>query len=96
MKQITMSSNNLMVFQKEHFKIKLRGRSGVVYEEGSKRVIIEAEMLKGEIDLVIYVDSIMHWQPPHEKDAISQDERKTIRANVTAALVNNGLTVEWE
>jgi len=43
-------------------------------------------MLTGETDLVIYVDSIGQWQPPHENEAISQDEKNTIKANVTTAL----------
>jgi len=85
-----------MVFRKERFKVKLRGRSAVVYEEGGKIVMIEAEMLTGETDLVIYVDSIGQWQPPHENEAISQDEKNTIKANVTTALEKKGLVIEWE
>lgn len=85
-----------MTFQKTSFKVKLHGRSGVIYEEGGKIVLIEAEMLAEEIDLVIYADSIKHWLPPHENELISQDEKKTIKKNVTTALEKKGLVVEWE
>ena len=73
---------------RNRYKVKLRGRSGVVYEEGGKTVQIEAEMLAEEIDLVIYFESIRHWE--------SLEERKRIKANVTAALKEKGLAIEWE
>ena len=81
---------------RNRYKVKLRGRSGVVYEEGGKTVQIEAEMLAEEIDLVIYFESIRHWESPHENESISLEERKRIKANVTAALKEKGLAIEWE
>ncbi|UCH40810.1 MAG: hypothetical protein JSU67_03700 [Gammaproteobacteria bacterium] len=85
-----------MFFRKDCYKVKLRGRSGVVYEEGGKTVQIEAEMLAGEIDMVIYFDSISSWQPPYENEAIPLDEKNRIKENVTVALKEKGLAIEWE
>lgn len=85
-----------MFFKKDRYKVKLRGRSRVIYQEDGKSVQIEAEMLAEEIDLVIYFDSIRHWEPPHENDMISLDDKKRIKKNVTAALKEKGLTIEWE
>ena len=85
-----------MIFRKDCYKVKLRGRSGVVYEEGGKTVEIEAEMLAGEIDMVIYFDSIRNWQSPHENEAISLDEKNRIKENITVALKEKGLVIEWE
>ena len=85
-----------MLFLKQSYRVTMRGRSGVVYEEGGKTVNIEAELLTGEIDLVLYFDSIRHWQPPHEREVISQDEKWRIKENVTAALEGKGLSIEWE
>ncbi len=53
-------------------------------------------MLAGDIDLVIYFGSIKHWQPPHANETISLDEKNVIKENVTEALEEKGLVVEWE
>ncbi len=76
--------------------VKFRGRSGVIYKEGDRSVQIEAEMLSGSIDLVIYSEGIKAWQPPHDDEIISTEEKKNIIVNITKYLEEKGLSIEWE
>lgn len=91
-----MLLSDSVFFNKDRYKVKLRGRSRIIYREEGKSVQIEVEMLAEEIDLVIYFDSIRHWELPHENEMISLDDKKRIKKNVTAALKEKGLAIEWE
>ncbi len=85
-----------MLHRKKKYKVRLHGRSGVVYEEGERSVLIEAEMMAGPTDLVIYSDSIRYWQSPHEGKVISPDEKQRIKENITKELEDKGLNIDWE
>jgi len=85
-----------MLFHKDKVKVRIRGRSSIIYEENKKIMHIEAEMLSGEIDLVIYFDSIKYWQPPYKNKIISLDEKNIIKAKITTALQEKGIVIEWE
>lgn len=77
------------------FKVKMHGRAGIEYREGRRRMMIDSEMLAGpDFDLVVYADSIARWEPPHERDAVTADERTRIRRNISDAL--KSLRIDWQ
>jgi hypothetical protein len=88
--------NNSMLFKKKTFKVKMRGRSGVIYEEGVRCILIDAEMMIGTTDLVIYADSLQHWQPPYDAEVITPDDKRRIISNITNELESKGLNIDWE
>jgi hypothetical protein len=59
-------------------------------------VLIEAEMMTGSTDLVIYFDRIRSWQAPYEDQEISEDDKMRIKKNISKELERKGLVVEWE
>jgi hypothetical protein len=75
------------------FRVSLKGRAGMLYREGKKRMEIDSEMLFGEHDIVVYTDSIRRWLPPHDGEEITSAERERIRKNVAWAL--RSLRIEW-
>lgn len=85
-----------MIFSKNKYKVSLRGRSGVIYQEGKKSALIEAEMMTGPTDLVIYLDSLRFWQSPYEDEIVTLDDKLRIKENVTKELEVKSLNIEWE
>ena len=72
-----------MSLRKKAFRVKLTGRAGLVYEEAGKSLGVDSEMLAGpRFDIVIYENSIKHWQPPHENEALSEHEKARIKGNI--------------
>ena len=47
------------MFGSKNFKVSLKGRSGIVYTEGKHSALIEAEMMTGTTDFVIYFDRFL-------------------------------------
>ncbi len=74
----------------------MRGRSGIIYQEAGKSTLIEAEMMRGLTDLVIYSDSFKFWQSPHEDEIVTLDDKSRNRENVIKELEAKGLNIDWE
>ena len=85
-----------MFFGQKKYIVSLRGRSGVIYIEGKKTVLIEAEMLTGPTDLVIYLECLTRWQHPNEHEILTIDDKKRIKQNVSEELENKGIIIDWE
>ncbi|HEY3373442.1 MAG TPA: Imm74 family immunity protein [Candidatus Aquicultor sp.] len=85
-----------MSFSKKEYKVRLRGRSAVIYEEGERKAILEAEMMAGPTDLVIYLESLRCWQPPYENEVLSSEDKQRIKENITKELEAKGLNIVWE
>jgi len=84
-----------MWFKPKAFKVKLTGRAGLIYQEGGKTMNIDSEMLAGpDSDMVIYLDSISKWNPPHENELISVERKEQIKANLLKELSN--IRIEWQ
>jgi hypothetical protein len=84
----------MAIFGSKGYKVSLRGRSGVLYKEDDRRVLIDAEMLTGSTNLVIYFDRLKLWEEPRK--LITREEREKIRENVTSELEKHGLVIEWD
>ena len=84
-----------MLFKKRAYRVKLKGRSGVEYSEGNKKILIGSEFMAGSKGMVIYSDTLKAWQPPYENDKLSIHERDRIKHNVTEDFKGHGIPVEW-
>ncbi|MFZ1865747.1 MAG: hypothetical protein WAU39_16100 [Polyangiales bacterium] len=73
--------------------IRLRGRSGLQYSEGDRTMNIDAEMLTGAADLVVYPSSIGLWSDGTTAD---EDEKKRVLGNIQAALTKAGIKADFE
>ena len=85
-----------MFFKSKGYKVKIKGRSGVIYEEGKRKLFISAEMMTGAIDLVIYVSSMQSWKAPFNGTLLTVDDKKRIKFNISQELKSKGLRIEWE
>jgi hypothetical protein len=54
------------------------GRSGFTYHFESYAAEVEAEMLVGPINYVIYSSTIEKWLPPHENEQLTEEDRQRI------------------
>lgn len=81
--------------QQESSRVKLRGRSGVEYAEGNRKLNIGSEFLSGDAGIVIYSDSITSWDPPHDNESLAESDLVRIKANVLVDLGNQKIKAEW-
>jgi hypothetical protein len=80
---------------KKPYSVKPTGRAGLVYTEGNKRMEIDSEMLAGpDCDMVVYLDSMTRWAPPHEAIPVTPDDQARIRENIRQAF--SKLRMEWQ
>jgi hypothetical protein len=84
-----------MLFKKNVYKVKLKGRSGVEYSEGKKKIFIGSEFMSGSNGIVIYSDSLKAWQPPYDNEKLSINKIEKIKHNITEDLKGHGIPVEW-
>lgn len=76
-------------------RVRVLGRAGLRYERGDHVMLVDSEMLAGpEYDMVIYSRSITTWQPPHENEPISEDERRSIAEDIEKRLSRT--RVDWQ
>lgn len=64
------------------YAVRLEGRSGVVYEEKGRTLVLQGEMLVDDpkYDFVIYGDSPMVWT--HSGAKVSDEELEIVRERV--------------
>lgn len=74
--------------------VTILGRSGLRYRESSRTAFIDAEMLTGAVDLVVYVKTIREWEGTNQP--VSDAERDQIVANIASVLRQNRVTVEFQ
>ena len=61
------------IFKSKKYKVKLEGRAGATYIEGKKKMRIDSEMLTGPTDIVIYTNRINSWEPPFDKEKLTDE-----------------------
>ena len=77
------------------YKVKLTGRAGLIYSEGKKRMRVDSELLGARnADMVIWSSSIEKWEPPHEAERVSLEDKLRIRENISKSLKR--LRVIWQ
>ena len=76
------------------FGVTILGRSGLRYRDGSKTAFVDAEMLAGVVDLVVYVNTIKAWEGTNRP--VENGEREQMIANIRRVLEEHHITVEFE
>lgn len=74
----------MLFFKKRKFKVKLKGRAGILYIEGEREININSELLLRPYGILIYKSSIKNWNPPHNDELIDDIERNRILNNVVS------------
>jgi hypothetical protein len=74
----------------EGFSIEVLGRTGLLYTEGPKSMLIDSEVLASPGGIAIIKKSIHAWNPPYEKEHIDAIKQKTIIDNVCHAFRSQG------
>ena len=70
-------------FTRKPYKVKLLGRSGILYREGERTLMIESEMLPGTpYHMALYISLANHWEPPFASDEIPREEKDRIFGNI--------------
>lgn len=82
------------MFTKKTYKVALKGRTGVIYSEGKKRIFIESELLGTELGIVIYSGSIKNWEKPYGKEIVSKEDRLKIIQNIKMEFERLGYKVD--
>lgn len=81
-------------FSRKSYKVALTGvGSGIVYEEGGRRMQIDCEIMTKPSGLLIYTIT-MKWRPPHHAEPIGAEELERIKANITSSL--SAFALKWE
>ena len=76
------------------FSVEALGRTGLRYSEAHKTLIIDSEVLAGPSGMVVYTDSIKHWEEPHQIEPFSEIDRQRVIENVKAAFKFRGYDIE--
>jgi len=83
-------------FKKKPFQVKLKGRSGIEYREGDRKLFIGSEFLAGEDPgIVLYSNSLNFWQPPYEDEGLTEEELTKIKLRIVADLAEHNITAQW-
>lgn len=78
----------------EGYSVEVLGRTGLIYNEGSKTMQIDSEVLAGPSGIVVYTDSINSWDKPNGVSQIDDKERERIVSNIVAAFKFRGYDIE--
>jgi hypothetical protein len=77
------------------FSVEILGRTGLEYRESDKVLLVESEVLMTDAPTVaIWKDHIRAWQPPHDKEQISEEMRTAILKRICSALKWRNTQVE--
>lgn len=86
-----------MFWKNKPFKVKLKGRSGIEYIEGERRMLISSEFMSGEDPgIVIYSNDLTNWDAPHDQENLSEDDLERIKSNILEDLKSNKIIAEWD
>jgi len=58
----------------------------VSYKKGDYATSISAEFVLNPVALCLYVDTLSSWYPPHEKEIITEEQKKEIIDTIKQAL----------
>lgn len=81
------------VWGDNELKIKYDQRH-VSYKKGNYAASISAEFVLNPVTLLIYIDTLKSWYPPHENEMMSDAEKKEIIDAIKKALIL--LNVKYE
>jgi hypothetical protein len=77
----------------EGFSIEVLGRTGILYREGKRKLVVDSEILTGPSGMGIYSLSIAKWHQPYEVEVIDETKRKSIINNICRAFRFQGFEI---
>ncbi|WP_141731576.1 hypothetical protein [Oligoflexus tunisiensis] len=79
-----------MFFGKK-YKVKLLGRSGMIYTEGGRSLSLVSEMLvDGDYDMVIHLSRASRWE---DGTPLSDEDKAQIKSNIIKELKTS--RIDW-
>jgi len=81
------------IVSNEGFSVKILGRTGLQYTEGSKTLHVNSEVLAGPSGLGIYKNSIKSWDLPYDNETIDESKRDAIVENIRRAFRFDGYEI---
>ena len=80
----------------EGFSVEVLGRTGILYKEGKRAILVDSELLAPQSPAGIAVsrNSIRSWQAPHEGEPIDDTRREAIIDNIRRAVRFKGDDIE--
>ncbi len=81
----------------EGFSVTVLGRTGLLYEEGPRRLNVYSELLAGPSGIGVTGGSIRQWEPPHADEPIDMHRRLVIIDNIRRAFRFDGfdISIQW-
>lgn len=67
-------------------------RDGYKYIEGDHEITIQVEMQSGHPEYILYKDTIDHWLPPYDREALSDSDKERVLERVTKFLNNRRIS----
>lgn len=90
--EFTKPRENL-ILSRRGFSVGVLDRSKLLYSEDDRYLVVEIELLVGQVLLAVYSDSIDHWQPPYETEEIEEQEKNRILNNLERAFAYDGAKI---
>jgi len=89
--------NGNIIESDEGFSIEKVGYSQLIYKEGDKTVRVYYEHLVGSVSMCLYLCSSDHWEPPFDKERITDEDWKRIGENIQQAYKSQGVEInkQW-
>lgn len=81
----------------EGFSVTVLGRTGLLYEEGPRRLNVDSELLTGPSGIAVTSGSIRQWQPPYADKPLDMRRRLVIIDNIRRAFHFDGfdISIQW-
>jgi hypothetical protein len=73
--------------------VEVLGRTGIRYGEGGRRCFVDSEVLAVPA-IAVWPSGIRRWDPPHEKEPLTDDDRSRILANIADAFASQNWGLE--
>lgn len=70
----------------EGYSVEVLGRTGIEYREAERVMFVDSEILSAGYGIAIFTKSIERWNPPFEKEMITEEKRKIIVDNIRRAI----------
>jgi len=86
-----------MVFwkRKKSYRVEMIGRGAIEYQEDGKVVTMGAEYLHdNDYDMVVYLCGVETWDPPHDHEPVTPQQREQIQKNITNEFGN--MRLDWQ
>ena len=77
-------------FQADSSSVVLLDRFSLRYREGDRAILIEQDLQADPRLVAIERESVRAWEPPHERDPLTEADKDRILENIRVALASRG------